>query len=323
MKHLSKILILMLFAIASTYCGKESRPTTTTIGSTEKFNSIYHWKTSFDIDAAEVAFIEQHDIKRIYMRMFDVAVEYDFINSKNDAVPIATTKFLSEIPEGVEVVPVTYITIEALRIMAGKEKKFATLIVDRLLAMASYNNCGNIREIQLDCDWTASTKDSYNLLCQHVKQAIESKGIALSVTVRLHQLREDAPPVDRGVLMLYNTGALKNPETQNSILNIDDVKPYIRPMRYPLPLDYAYPAFGWGVKFEDNKFVSIVAADAKTTKPEEYVRYERPAPSTILAVKALVEQNLGKPASGNIIYHMDNSQLKNYTNDEIAEIYSY
>ena len=323
MKNLLKILTLTLFAIASTGCAEKSANTAEVPNDAPKRNSIYHWKTTFDITPAEVAFLEQHSVERIYLRMFDIAVEYDFINSKNDAVPIATTKFLSEIPEGVEVVPVTYITIDALRLMAGKEQKFAQLIVDRLLAMASYNGCGNIKEIQLDCDWTISTMDGYYLLCQKVKERLESEDIALSVTVRLHQLRMVAPPADRGVLMLYNTGALKNSDTKNSILDIADVKPYMTLMKYPLPLDYAYPTFGWGVKFKNDKFVSIVSSNTVTSTQHEYIRRERPTPSEILAVKALVEKNLGKPTSGNILYHLDNSQLKNYTNDEIAEIYSY
>ena len=63
--------------------------------------------------------------------------------------------------------------------------------------------------------------------------------------------------------MLYNTGALKVPETYNSILHIDDVEPYIKREKYEIPLDYAFPVFGWGVKFENNKFVSIVSYENK------------------------------------------------------------
>jgi hypothetical protein len=77
--------------------------------------------------------------------MFDVATEQNFYSGNVDIVPIATTKFVSEIPKGLEVVPVTYITIEALRAMNGNEDEFASLIVERLLAMTSYNNCGEIR----------------------------------------------------------------------------------------------------------------------------------------------------------------------------------
>ena len=84
-------------------------------------NSIYHWKTVFDIDSTELSFLQKHDIDRVYLRMFDVAMEQDFLNGVLDIVPIATTRFNSPIPAGVEIVPVTYITIDALRAMVGRE----------------------------------------------------------------------------------------------------------------------------------------------------------------------------------------------------------
>ena len=39
-------------------------------------------------------------------------------------------------------------------------------------------------------------------------------------------------------------------------------------------------------------------------------------------VKRLIEQGLGKPSQGNIIYHFDKEQLKNYTDDEISQIFT-
>lgn len=286
-------------------------------------NSIYYWRTTFGIDSLEAAFIKKHKIERLYLRMFDVALERDFLNGTSEIVPIATTQFASRPPTCLEIVPVVYITIEALRTMCGIEAEYATLIVDRLLAMATYNKCGEIREIQLDCDWTTSTRESYHLLCKFVKSELAHKGIELSATIRLHQLNETPPPVHRGVLMLYNTGVLKDSETTNSILHIDDVEPYMKNMCYPIPLDYVYPLFGWGVKFRDNQFVSIVASDSMAIAGNEHIRYERVAADDIIEVKALVEKNLGKPVNGNILYHLDYSQLKNYTDDEISEILSY
>lgn len=286
-------------------------------------NSIYHWKTTFDPDPSEIEFLNKHGIKRVYLRMFDVAPQENLVTGETDVVPIATTKFISPIPAGIEIVPVAYITIDALRAMAGREVTYANLITERLLAMASYNECGTIREIQLDCDWTSTTKSSYDRICHVVKSSLEPKGIELSVTVRLHQLQESAPIAHRGVLMLYNTGALKDPKTYNSILFINDAEPYIKPTSYRIPLDYAYPTFGWGVKFKNNRFVSIVSHDSCTLSDQEYIRYERASSSEILRVKKLVEEKIGRPAKGNILYHLDQSQLKHYSDDEISQILAY
>ena len=319
MKHLPRLLLLIVATMAMTNCGQRSD----TPNDGVKQNSSYYWKTTFDISPAEMDFLESHDIKRLYVRMFDVAREQDLLSGTTEIVPIATTKFVSAIPAGIEIVPVTYITIEALRAMNGKEEEFATLIVERLLAMASYNNCGTTKEIQLDCDWTSSTKESYYKLCRAVRKELASSGIELSITIRLHQMQETPPRVDRGVLMLYNTGALKDPSTSNSILHIADVKPYLRPSKYKIPLDYAYPAFGWGVKFDNNKFVAIVSHDEHTVKNNEYIRHERPTAAEITTVKELVEKAFGKPSRGNILYHLDETQLKNYTDDEINQILNY
>lgn len=297
-------------------------------GTTEKMSahqsSIYHWKTLFSPDSAEMAFIEKHSIGRIYLRMFDVALETNQWTRKQEIVPIATTRFESSIPKGVEIVPVTYITLEALRAMSGQEREYAELITDRLLAMCSHNECGNIREVQFDCDWTATTKGIYSSLCQHTKNLLSDKGIDLSITVRLHQLGENPPPADKGVLMLYNTGALKEFRTKNSILDLNDVKPYLmKKATYPIPLDYSYPIFGWGVKFHGENFISIVSERDSVKSEKEVIRYERPSYPQIESVKRLVEKNLGKPAHGNILYHLESEHIKHYSDEEIAQILAH
>ncbi|MEE0975278.1 MAG: hypothetical protein UH853_06170, partial [Muribaculaceae bacterium] len=239
------------------------------------------------------------------------------------AVPIATTKFASPVPDSVEIVPVAFITLDALRFIEGKEAEYAFLIAERMIAMCNYNKCGKINELQLDCDWTRSTKGIYENLCRSTKEHLDSLGIELSITVRLHQLRESAPPAHRGVLMLYNTGAIKDPKTRNSILDINHVKPYVKSAEYPIPLDYAYPAYGWGVLFDNNHFVSIVNENATADSTSQSVRKERPTAAEILAVKQLVEKAVGKPDNRNILYHLDNTQLQNYTDNEISQILAY
>ena len=291
-------LVLIATSVLIAGCTRQNKTT----AEFAKHNSVYYWKTTFAPDSAERAFLAEHDIDRIYLHMFDVAVEPDYETGGSEVVPIATTRFEARVPDEIEIVPVAYITLDALR------------------AMSSYNECGKINEIQLDCDWTASTRESYAVLCQTVRDSLQKKEIELSITVRLHQLREPAPPADRGVLMLYNTGALKGHDTRNSILDIADVKPYMTRKRYPIPLDYAYPVFGWGVKFEGEKFVSIVTEADTVSQPGESVRRERPAAAEIVAVKKLVESYLGQPASGNLLYHLDYAQLKHYTHEEIDQI---
>lgn len=315
------ILLCLLFVPIIMSCGSGDKKET--IQEEEKKNSIYHWKTTFNLDSIELDFIEKHNIGRIYVKMFDVVIEKNSLET--NIVPIATTKFITKVPSDIEIVPVTFITIDALRYMQEiyNTNEYASLMVERMLAMCSYNECGTIKELQIDCDWTATTRDTYFKLCKEVKNLLAQKDIRLSVTVRLHQLKEAAPPVDKGVLMLYNTGDLKNPDTKNSILDIANVKPYLKEMTYPIPLDFAYPCYGWGIKFNKGIFAGIVSENYVPTGANEKVRVERATASEILEVKQLVEKNIGKPFGGNILYHLDNSQLSKYSSDEINKILVY
>lgn len=291
-------------------------------------NAIYHWKTVFNPSAEELAFLEEHDIGRLYIRMFDVApTRDDRVYNLVHPAPIATTRFDAPIPDGVEVIPTTYITLDALHLMEGNETYYAQIIVDRLLAMASYNECGEIHEVQFDCDWTESTFDIYAALTESAKSYLNDQDIELSITIRVHQVDDGQwPAADRGVVMLYNTGAIKHFNTRNSILDVVDIMPYVRNGRNPnidIPLDYAYPTFGWGVKFRDGEFHSIVSDPQDALLGEgETLREERPTVEEILTVKELFVRTFGEPYQSNIIYHLDNEELKNYTNDEISQIFS-
>lgn len=326
MRKLFKLCAVVTLAALCTHCGNnrpknEAKPAAVEQKVAE--NSIYHWKSTFELDSLELDFIKRHNISRIYTKMFDIAVEHSFVSSALEPVPIATTQFVSIVPEGVEIVPVVYITIEALKSMVNREAEYAELIVERIVAMCNYNSLGAIHEIQFDCDWTESTIKSYVQLCSKASNILDKRDIDLSITLRLHQLAGDVPKVDRAVLMLYNTGALKNPKTRNSILDIVTVKPYVKRVEFPYPLDYAYPVFGWGVKFKDGKFQAIVSENESVAAKDETIRKERPTAEDILKVKRLVESVVGKPDRGSIIYHLDNSQLKNYDDDEIAKIFAY
>lgn len=138
MKHASKLLLSLLAILLFMGCKKGTNMVTTnSANDSTARNSIYHWKTTFNLDSADVSFLKKHDVKRIYVRMFDVATEPNFLSEGTDVVPIATTKFESPVPKDVEIVPVTYITLDALREMQSREAEFANIIIERLLAMAS------------------------------------------------------------------------------------------------------------------------------------------------------------------------------------------
>ena len=65
--------------------------------------SIYHWKTVFAPNKAELDFMKRHDIGRLYIKMFDVVVEQNYVSGCTEVVPVATTRFQGTVPKGVEV----------------------------------------------------------------------------------------------------------------------------------------------------------------------------------------------------------------------------
>jgi hypothetical protein len=118
-------------------------------------------------------------------------------------------------------------------------------------------------EVQLDCDWSESTKDKYFALLKKIKEGFP--GIQLSATIRLYQTKyhqkAGVPPVDKGLLMCYNIGNLKSLATGNSIIENSELEKYIGNLNsYPLPLDVALPIFNWKVWFRNGQYKGITEA---------------------------------------------------------------
>ena len=315
-------------------------------------NSIYYWRTTFNVSDAEQQFITKHNVKRLYLRLFDVDMSKRNLWETLSPQPIATIQFpdsanLALVMQQVdECVPTVFITLHALKQMPWHEANdYAQKICTRILNMCSYHGFRDkVHEVQIDCDWTETTENTYFHLLDEMRYILHAQGIILSATIRLHQLRTTVPPVDRGVLMLYNTGSLKHPETQNSILSYADAMPYLKRINYSLPLDYAFPNFGWGVWFRNNAFQAILHqqdySDENLYEQTDSTHYRviknhyneghwlicgdmiRKEVSEMVAIEQL-KQHLPFSAETSIImYHLDENNLKNLDNHEISTFYS-
>lgn len=316
-------------------------------------NSIYFWKTRFELNDYEQSFLKEHEVRRMYVRFFDVdddeAGPYAQLNR---IVPVATTQFVTSKPDSVEIVPTVFLTVRAISYIehsVGGSREAAQKIVRRVLNMADYNDMGPVKEVQLDCDWTESTQNAYFSLCKEVGALLHEEGILLSSTIRLHQLRTAAPPVDCGVLMLYNTGSLQSVSETNSIISRNNVAKYIhnRKVDYYLPLDFAYPTYRWGLVFRGGHFSGILhksdysdqtlytpqgdgtyrvaeghEVDGEYLSRGMHIRVEDAPIATILEVKGIVEKAFPDTHHSTIIYHLDSLNLTKYTPDEITSIYS-
>ncbi len=296
----------------------------------DECNSVYYWRTDFRLDSIERDFIARHDIGRLYIRFFDVVAgdsRYDLGEKGSRTIlPNATIKFSDSIPQSVgHIVPTVYITVEALKSMRGQEANAASKIVRRVLNMVSYNEIAGVDELQLDCDWTASTDSIYFNLCRAVRDTISVLApvpYTLSSTIRLHQLKKAAPPVDYGVLMCYNTGSFLSPDCNNSILDYRDVEPYLRSdISYPLHLDVAFPIYDWTLSYRDGRFNGIVRSDMSHETDSDMLRRETSDIGTISRVAELLDRRLERQPRSIILYHLDSKNIQNYSKDEITQIY--
>lgn len=347
------LLPLLLASLLLAGCNKRLSETDGgSVYSHRECNAMYYWKTIYCLSQEEKDFLSRLQVGRMYVRFFDVVMDMNPLTSEWDAIPNATIRFQERPDSTLEIVPTVYITLEALKLMKGSESEYASKITDRVFAMVNANQIKNVKEVQLDCDWTGSTEESYFCLCQEVRKQLHQRSVALSATIRLHQLRQDEPPVDRGVLMLYNTGNIRSCTMKNSILSYEDVLPYLqRKITYGLHLDFAYPTFDWSVWFRGQAFQAIL--DRKTFsdvqnsrfirqkddshyvitedfydsglssffRKGDLIRVEKSSYQEIMRVKNLVKRQLGVMPHSCILYHLDLLNLCNYSDDEIKSVF--
>lgn len=290
LRHAPLLLFALLLALGA--CQRRE--------SVDTLRSAYYWSTTWKMDSAKVRFIRQHHIRRLYVRYFDVVRDAD-----GQARPNATLRFPDEmgwggehaaptspVPRGVEVVPVVYLVNDCLRPAphATSPDTLATMVLRRILAMSQAHGLQDIREVQVDCDWTATTAHAYFRFLTALRQQAHGRHLRLSATIRLHQLALEAPPVDRGVLMMYNTGDARRLACHKPILDMAAAAPYLGHLAaYPLPLAAAYPLFTWRILFREGRFVGFLHADDDLpVLPGDSIVVRRPELTDILqAVRAI------------------------------------
>ncbi len=340
--------LLILFVLPSCQKKNDLDPSHT------RANGIYYWRTTFDVSEAEQQFLAARNVKRLYLRLFDVDMSKRNLSEVLSPQPVATIQFrdsdnLAQVMQIVdECVPTIFITLPALKTMHREASEYASKICTRILNMCSYHGFLNkVHEVQIDCDWTESTESQYFHLLDEIRHIMHGHGIQLSATIRLHQLRTAAPPVDKGVLMLYNTGSFKHPDTHNSILSYDDAMPYLKKaLHYNLHLDYAFPNFGWGIWFRNNTFHAILHQQDFTNDSlyeqissthfrviKDHCVQEgywlqrgdiiRKEVAEMAVIEQLKQQLPFDKQTSVIMYHLDENNLNNYTHDETTTFYSY
>lgn len=246
MKYPLSLFIIVLLAA----CSKPNRNVTP---------AFYYWKAAIDISEPERQVMRELGVKKIYLRLFDV----DWSDERNMPIPVSELQFKDSLPQGIEVIPVIYITNKTMLKTSGASiPELGTKIAQKISRMCADHGIV-VKEIQTDCDWTDNTQLKYFNLIKAIKQEYAGRPVSFSSTIRLHQVkyykRTGIPPVDKGILMFYNIGQVEDKKAENSIYNKEDAAKYISHLKdYPLQLDVALPAYTWAVHFNGDKVMALI-----------------------------------------------------------------
>lgn len=243
--RLTTILFLLFISIAA--CKNEKHV------SRNVTRGFYYWRSTFALDTIEKKALSDLNIKRLYIKFFDVAWQQG-----RGAVPIAQVKKNDAMPN-TDIIPVVFIVNEVFRNM--KDTAAVSALAGHIVQKINENTEGGVfKELQIDCDWSGTTRETYFLFLKQVKKRLENK--TLSVTIRLHQFKNrektGVPPADRGLLMPYNLLKVNDVNAKNSIFETDEAQKYFsKTPPYTLPLDLALPLFSWAVVYQENQYTTI------------------------------------------------------------------
>jgi hypothetical protein len=307
--------------------------------------SFYYWKSVFRLQPAEAEILTNLHIENLYIKLFDVV----WNNERKKAEPAAQINFSQPPPAAIKIIPVIFITNETLQqLPLTQTDSLAGNIIKLLSTLVSNASLYLSGEIQIDCDWTAGTKEKYFRLLIALKKNDFIKNKILSVTIRLHQLKyiseNGIPPADKGLLMCYNMGNLRHPETKNSIIEEGELKKYVNRLSlYPLQLDVALPVFGWWIWFRGDYYKGLIHSEEikLLNNPSEkiiirndtvingynfargdWLRHEDSPAESIAEVTKILRHKLPGDRISIILYHLDENNLSKYSTHELESFFN-
>ena len=235
--------------------------------------SFYHWKAQAKSTDKVKSTLSKHSPKSIYLRYFDV----DVVNKTeygNEIYPVAVLTEVDDDFKDYQIVPVVFITN---RVFTGDVYVSSLAYkIKNLVQEISKDHFPDreITEIQLDCDWTQTTKAKYFELINTLK-----KDFVVGCTIRLHQIKYQnetgIPEVNRGTLMLYNVGDLANME-KNSILDKKIVADYINnSTTYPIELKVALPLFDQTVVKNTDGNIRLITGVNRESLQQDQTHFEQ------------------------------------------------
>ncbi|KFF27838.1 hypothetical protein [Chryseobacterium vrystaatense] len=242
-----KFLFILLLAVS---CGgKKNHPYT-----------FYYWKTHLKLDQEEKKALDQASVPYVYTRFFDI----DKAGGKFQPVAVITQDKSFETEK--QIVPTVFITNQSMYRISAEEIRFlAKNIHDLVQKKAKEYHLKINNEIQIDCDWTAGTRNDYFKFLKELKRV---SGKEITCTLRLHQVKDKnqtgIPPVEKVYLMCYSTSSPLENSNKNSILDVTILKSYLSKLEdYPIKkIEVALPIYSWGIvtnHLEKHKLINALS----------------------------------------------------------------
>lgn len=311
--------------------------------------AFYYWKSVVAPTQFEKKTLDSLYCSTVYIKYFDVA----WNENTQQPEPVAQVKILdTAFLKNKKIIPVIFITNECIyKLDTAQAIPLAEKITGLVRLINSMYRVNNIAQLQIDCDWTEATKNTYFSMLKKVKELWMP--MPISATIRLHQVKyigkSGVPPVNRGLLMCYNMGNLTNPDVDNSILDSRELKKYTGTLStYPLPLDVAYPLFDWKVLFRYGKFKGLIQhlpdsvfQNSFVTKKNntfiflkdtllsgydfkkmDVLRNEKSNYKDIMSAANEISSRLTNDSLSVSLFHLDSLTLKKYPIYELENIYS-
>lgn len=230
-----KVLQLLFAFLLVTSCNKTK----------EHPYSFYYWKTNLKLDDTEKKALNQSTDPFLYTRFFDV----DKVGGKFQPVAVITKDKSFETDK--QIVPTVFITNQTFLHIQKEEIHFLAESIHQLIQKKAKDYQLKINnEIQIDCDWTAGTKDDYFEFLKELKKISQKE---ITCTLRLHQVKDKnltgIPPVEKVYLMCYSTSSPLENSDKNSILDLNIMKSYLAKLEdYPIKkIEVALPIYSWGI----------------------------------------------------------------------------
>ena len=351
MSAVCKPLFWLLFSVACAHCGSRAsrhiRP------------AFYSWQTRYQPDSSVLACLDAARCQALYLKIFDIGRD----PSSGAVQPCARLEIADTAGlRGREIIPCIFIA-NAVFESTGPEPvdRLAAKIAVALREHPVYNLLEPGWELQFDCDWTAGTRAAFFHFLRRMRTQLP-RSTRLSATIRLHQYKypdqTGVPPLDRGMLMFYNTGDIDDPDENNSIFDYGDAKQYLNgaPRHYPLPLDVALPIFSWSLVYRDGALWKIIpglqpaeladtaffqaeaverAAAARPAwtvrrptlreghylRPGDFVRWEALSPAQLRDVAGLAAQFDLAPDARAAFFHLDPDLIRRFPAGYLHDVF--